>query len=195
MAIATVLSRAQHGMDAPLVRVEVHLGNGLPRFTIVGLAEAVVKESKDRVRAAIVNSNLQMPNGRITVNLSPADLRKEGVRFDLPIALGILIASDQVVQQPFESCELYGELSLGGEIRPVRGALLAATAAARAGHRMIVPPGNVAETLLVSGCRVAVAQQLLDVVAHAAGSSLLTFAEGAAPAVVPAHSPDRKSVV
>ena len=194
MAIATVLSRAQHGMDAPLVRVEVHLGNGLPRFTIVGLAEAVVKESKDRVRAAIVNSNLQMPNGRITVNLSPADLRKEGGRFDLPIALGILIASDQVVQQPFESCELYGELSLGGEIRPVRGALLAATAAARAGHRMIVPPGNVAETLLVSGCRVAVAQQLLDVVAHAAGSSLLTFAEGAAPAVVPAHSPDLSEV-
>jgi magnesium chelatase family protein len=194
MAIATVLSRAQHGMDAPLVRVEVHLGNGLPRFTIVGLAEAVVKESKDRVHAAIVNCKLRMPDGRITVNLSPADLRKEGVRFDLPIALGILIASDQVVQQPFESCELYGELSLGGEIRPVRGALLSATAAARAGHRMIVPPGNGAETLLVSGCRVAVAQHLLDVVAHAAGSSLLTFAEGAAPAVVTAHSPDLSEV-
>jgi magnesium chelatase family protein len=194
MAIATVLSRAQHGMDAPLVRVEVHLGNGLPRFTIVGLAEAVVKESKDRVHAAIVNCGLRMPDGRITVNLSPADLRKEGVRFDLPIALGILIASDQVVQQPFESCELYGELSLGGEIRPVRGALLAATAAARAGHRMIVPPGNVAETLLVSGGRVAVAQHLLDVVAHAAGSSSLIFAEGAAPAVVSAHSPDLSEV-
>ena len=194
MAIATVLSRAQHGMEAPLVRVEVHLGNGLPRFAIVGLPEAVVKESKDRVHAAIVNCNLRMPDGRITVNLSPADLRKEGVRFDLPIALGILIASDQVVQPPFESCELYGELSLGGEIRPVRGALLAATAAARAGHRMIVPPSNVAETLLVSGCRVAVAKHLLDVVAHATGSSLLSFAEGAAPSVVTAQSPDLSEV-
>jgi magnesium chelatase family protein len=194
MAIATVLSRAQHGMDAPLVRVEVHLGSGLPRFTIVGLPEAVVKESKDRVHAAIVNCNLRMPDGRITVNLSPADLRKEGVRFDLPIALGILIASDQVGQQPFESCELYGELSLGGEIRPVRGALLAATASARAGHRMIVPPGNIAETLLVSGCRVAVAKHLLDVVAHAAGSGLLSFIEGAAPAVVAAHSADLSEV-
>jgi magnesium chelatase family protein len=169
--VATVLSRAQHGMEAPLVRVEVHLANGLPRFAIVGLPEAVVKESRDRVHAAILNCNLRMPDGRITVNLSPADLRKEGVRFDLPIALGILIASGQVGQPPFESCELYGELSLGGEIRPVRGALLAATAAARAGHRMIVPPTNVAETLLVSGCEAAVAKHLLDVVAHASGAS------------------------
>src|SRR5262245_60197433 len=194
MAIPTVLSRAQHGMEAPLVRVEVHLGNGLPRFAIVGLPEAVVKESKDRVRAAIANCGLRMPDGRITVNLSPADLRKEGVRFDLPIALGILIASEQVVQAPFDSCELYGELSLGGEIRPVRGALLAATAAARVGHRMIVPPGNVAETLLVTGCRAAVAKHLLDVVAHAAGSSLLSFAEGAAPPIGAAHTPDLSEV-
>jgi magnesium chelatase family protein len=194
MAIPTVLSRAQHGMEAPLVRVEVHLGNGLPRFAIVGLPEAVVRESKDRVHAAILNCNLRMPDGRITVNLSPADLRKEGVRFDLPIALGILIASQQVEQPPFESCELYGELSLGGEIRPVRGALLAATAAARAGHRMIVPPTNVAETLLVAGCRVAVAKHLLDVVAHAAGSKLLDFANGAPPPALAAHHPDLSEV-
>ena len=188
--VSTVLSRAQHGMDAPLVRVEVHLGSGLPRFAIVGLPEAVVKESKDRVRAAILNCNLRMPDGRITVNLSPADVPKEGVRFDLPIAVGILVASEQVVQPPFESCELYGELSLGGEIRPVRGALLAAIAAGRAGHRMIVPPHNVAETLLVSGCRVAAAQHLLDVVAHAAGSSPLEFASGAPPPVIAAQHPD-----
>jgi magnesium chelatase family protein len=188
--VATVLSRAQHGMEAPLVRVEVHLGNGLPRVTIVGLPEAVVMESRDRVHAAVLNSGLRMPDGRVTINLSPADVPKEGVRFDLPIALGILVASEQVVQPPFESCELYGELSLGGEIRPVRGALLAAIAAGRAGHRMIVPPGNVAETLLVSGCRVAVAKHLLDVVAHAAGSQPLEFADGAAPAVVAAQHPD-----
>lgn len=162
----------------------------IPTFAIVGLPEAVVKESKDRVRAAILNCNLRMPDGRITVNLSPADVPKEGVRFDLPIALGILVASDQVVQLPFESCELYGELSLGGEIRPVRGALLAAIAAGRAGHRMIVPPSNVAETLLVSGCRVAVAKHLLDVVAHAAGSSPLEFASGAAPPLGAAQHPD-----
>ena len=188
--VATVLSRAQHGMEAPLVRVEVHLGNGLPRVTIVGLPEAVVKESRDRVHAAVLNSGLRMPDGRVTINLSPADVPKEGVRFDLPIALGILVASAQVVQLPFESCELYGELSLGGEIRPVRGALLAAIAAGRAGHRMIVPPGNVAETLLVSGCRVAVAKHLLDVVAHAAGSRPLDFADGAAPPVVASQHPD-----
>ncbi len=194
MAIPTVLSRAQHGMEAPLVRVEVHLGSGLPRFAIVGLPEAVVKESRDRVHAAILNCGLAMPDGRITVNLSPADLRKEGVRFDLPIALGILIASQQVVQQPFESCELYGELSLGGEIRPVRGALLAATAAARAGHRMIVPPTNAAETLLVSGSHVAVAKHLLDVVAHASASTLLSFAHGTAPPVVAAQHPDLSDV-
>lgn len=190
MAMATVLSRAQHGMDAPLVRVEVDLGNGLPRFTIVGLPEAVVKESKDRVRAAILNCKLRMPDGRITVNLSPADLPKEGVRFDLPIALGILLASDQLPRAPFETCELYGELSLGGDIRPVKGALLAATAAARAGHAMIVPPTNVAETLLVSGCRTAVANHLLDVVAHAAGSTALDFASGIAPPVVAIHHLD-----
>jgi magnesium chelatase family protein len=194
MEFSTVLSRAQHGMEAPLVRVEVHLGSGLPRFAIVGLPEAVVRESKDRVRAAILNCGLRMPDGRITVNLSPADLRKEGVRFDLPIALGILIASQQVVQAPFESCELYGELSLGGEIRPVRGALLAATAAARAGHRMMVPPTNVAETLMVQGCRVAVAKHLLDVVAHAAGTKPLDFATGAAPPIGASRHPDLHDV-
>jgi magnesium chelatase family protein len=177
-------------MEAPLVRVEVHLGNGLPRVTIVGLPEAVVKESRDRVHAAVLNSGLRMPDGRVTINLSPADVPKEGVRFDLPIALGILVASEQVLQPPFENCELYGELSLGGEIRPVRGALLAAIAAGRAGHRMIVPPGNLAETLLVSGCRVAVAKHLLDVVAHAAGSRPLEFADGAAPPVIAAQHLD-----
>ncbi len=192
--VATVLSRAQHGMEAPLVRVEVHLANGLPRFAIVGLPEAVVKESRDRVHAAIINCGLRMPDGRITVNLSPADLRKEGVRFDLPIAIGILIASEQVAQPPFASCELYGELSLGGEIRPVRGALLAATAAARSAHRMIVPPTNVTETLMVSGCEVAVAKHLLDVVAHASGANALSFAHGAAPDVVAAQHLDLNEV-
>jgi magnesium chelatase family protein len=121
MVMAKVLSRAQHGMDAPLVHVEVHVGGGINGgMSIVGLPEAVVKESKDRVRAAIKNCRFEVPIGHITVNLSPADLPKEGGRFDLPIAIGILLASHQLpaaAASKLEKCELYGELSLGGEVR------------------------------------------------------------------------------
>lgn len=180
MAMASVLSRAQHGMDAPLVSVEVDIGTGLPSFAIVGLPEAVVKESKDRVRAAITNSNFSVPTGRITVNLSPADLPKEGGRFDLPIAIGILLASDQLPGK-LAACELYGELSLNGDIRPVKGALLAAVAAARSGHSMIVPPANASEARLVQKCSVAVAEHLLDVVAHISGAKPIQFEQGSAP--------------
>jgi magnesium chelatase family protein len=155
MAMASVLSRAQHGMEAPLVRVEADIGGGLPTFLIVGLAEAVVKESKDRVRAAITNCGFEFPSGRITVNLSPADLPKEGCRFDLPIAISILLASTQLPAEAFAQCELFGELSLSGEVRPVRGALLAAVAATRAGHTMIIPPLNANETGLVENSRCA----------------------------------------
>src|SRR5471032_2240712 len=111
MAIATVLSRAQRGIDAPQVRVEVDIGPGLPTFNIVGLPEAVVKESKDRVRAALINSDFQFPSGRLTVNLAPADLPKEGGRFDFPIAIGILAASGQVPQKNLAHYELTGELA------------------------------------------------------------------------------------
>jgi magnesium chelatase family protein len=130
MAIATVLSREQRGIDAPQVRVEVD---------IVGLPEAVVKESKDRVRAALINSDFQFPAGRITVNLAPADLPKEGGRFDLPIAIGILIASGQLADARSEvtGCELYGELSLSGELRSMKAALPAAFAACVARHPVI----------------------------------------------------------
>ena len=165
MAMATVLSRAQHGMDAPLVRVEVDLGSGLPRFAIVGLPEAVVKESKDRVRAAIAqlqasdagraHHRQSVAGGSAARKACASICRSRSASCSLP---------GKSCGRRSTSCELYGELSLGGEIRPVRGALLAAIAAARAGHRMIVPPTNVAETLLVTGCRVAVAKHLLDVV-------------------------------
>lgn len=180
MAMATVLSRAQHGMEAPQVRVEVDVSNGLPAFTIVGLPEAVVKESKDRVRAAIANCNFEMPAGRITVNLSPADLPKEGGRFDLPIAMGILLASGQIAARKLERCELYGELSLSGEVRPVKGALLSALAASRAGHALVVPSENATEAQLVTQCQVAVANHLLDVAAHATGATPLVFRQGSA---------------
>ena len=193
MAMAWVWSRAQNGMDAPLVSVEVDIGAGLPHVAIVGLPEAVVKESRDRVRAALVNSQLAMPDGRITVNLSPADLPKEGGRFDLPIAVGILLASEQI-PGPLAACELYGELSLSGEVRPVKGALLAAVAAAKAGHSIIVPPANAAEARLVSGCQVAVAGHLLDVVAHARGVRPIAFAPGCAPPSVAHSTPDLNEV-
>src|SRR5476651_2792805 len=115
--VSTVFSRAPAGLEAPLVRVEVHLGNGLPGFALVGLPEAVVRESKERVRAALVTAGYDFPQRRITVNLSPADLPKEGGRFDLPIAVGILAADGEIPPQALERREFYGELSLGGELR------------------------------------------------------------------------------
>ena len=113
--LATVLSRAQFGMEAPQVCVEVHVGAGLPVFSIVGLPEAVVKESKERVRSALATTRFEFPAGRIIVNLAPADLPKEGGRFDLPIALGVLAASEQLPPAALAGCEFYGELSLSGE--------------------------------------------------------------------------------
>jgi magnesium chelatase family protein len=179
MVMAAVLSRAQYGMDAPLVRVEADIGGGLYGFAIVGLPEAVVKESKDRVRAAISNSNFEFPvAGRVTVNLSPADLPKEGGRFDLPIALAILMATGQLPAANLDRCELYGELSLSGELRAVKGALLAALAASRVGHTLIVPPANAAEARLVTDAAVATANHLLEVAAHASRTELLPFSRG-----------------
>src|SRR4051794_40064982 len=156
MSIANVVCRAQLGLHAPLVQVEVSLDSGLPNFSIVGLAATVVKESKDRVRAAIVNSNFEFPAGRITINLSPADIPKRGGRFDLPIALGILIASGQVKMDPGSSLdfghrEFYGELGLNGELRSVPGMLQAAAHAARMGHEVIVPDANADEVRLLLG--------------------------------------------
>lgn len=156
MSIATVVCRAQLGLHAPLVQVEVSLDSGLPNFSIVGLAATVVKESKDRVRAAIVNSNLEFPAGRITINLSPADIPKRGGRFDLPIALGILLASGQVKVDPESRIdpghrEFFGELGLDGELRSVPGMLQAAAHAARMGHEVIVPDANADEVRLLLG--------------------------------------------
>lgn len=194
MVMATVLSRGQQGMEAPLVRVEVDIDGGLPRFTIVGLAEAVVKESRDRVRAAIINSKLIMPDGRVTVNLSPADLPKEGGRFDLPIALGILLASSQLPADSLRDCEFYGELSLGGEVQGVRGVLLAAVAATRAGHDIFVPRANADEAALVAGCRVAVLSNLMQVVDHCRRTTPLQFTTGVAPEVAVLHENDLSEV-
>jgi len=152
MGIAQILSRAQVGLAAPMVRVEVHLGSGLPGFSIVGLPAPVVRESKERVRAALAQCGFDFPAGRITVNLAPADLPKEGGRFDLAIALGILRASAQLrVARDLTQTEVYGELALNGELKPVPGLLLAALHGARLGHRLLVPAGNAAEARL-AGC-------------------------------------------
>jgi magnesium chelatase family protein len=180
MSLAIVYSRAQVGIEAPQVDVEVHLSNGLPSLSIVGLPEAAVKESKDRVRGALLNAQFEFPARRITINLAPADLPKEGGRFDLPIALGILAASGQIPHETLSQYECYGELALGGELRPIRGVLPAAIQARRAGRTLIVPRANAEEAALVSGVEVLAAEHLLDVCAHLNGQGRLPFAESEA---------------
>jgi magnesium chelatase family protein len=196
MAIATVLSREQRGIDAPQVRVEVDIGSGLPAFNIVGLPEAVVKESKDRVRAALANSDFQFPVGRITVNLAPADLPKEGGRFDLPIAIGILVASGQLVDARSEltGCEFYGELSLSGELRSMKAVLPAALAASVAQHPVIVPHINAAEAALVRDCRIIAARHILEVCAHIGGEVPLGLYRAESPSTVLTAHPDLSDV-
>ena len=166
MSIATIYSRAQTGMDAPLVSVEVHLSNGLPNFSIVGLPETAVRESKDRVRAAIINSNFEFPARRITVNLAPAELPKQGGRFDLPIALGLLVASKQLNESVVQNYEFLGELSLSGELRKTIGILPAAYACQNIGCKLITSSDNKEELLPISHNTYYCASHLLDVCAH-----------------------------
>jgi magnesium chelatase family protein len=167
MGVARVASRAQLGLAAPRVQVEVHLGSGLPNFSIVGLPATAVKESKDRVRAALQNSGFEFPAGRITVNLSPADLPKEGCRYDLPIALGILLATAQIELSAgeLEAAEFYGELGLTGELKPIKGVLLAAAHANREARRVVVPAANLAEARLAAPAGTQGAATLLAVCA------------------------------
>ncbi|HEY6721601.1 MAG TPA: YifB family Mg chelatase-like AAA ATPase [Burkholderiales bacterium] len=173
MSLAVLHSRALSGFDAPEVTVEVHLANGLPSFTIVGLPHTEVKESRDRVRAALVNSRFEFPARRITVNLAPAELPKESGRFDLPIALGILAASRQLEAVGLSKYEFAGELSLTGELRPVRGALAMTWRAAREGRAFILPPTSADEAALVSNACIYQAGSLLAVCAHLAGREQL----------------------
>ena len=189
MSLAVLYSRALAGLDAPLVTVEAHLGNGLPSFTIVGLPEAEVKEAKDRVRAALLNARFEFPARRITVNLAPADLPKESGRFDLPIALGILAASGQIPGEGLQRFEFAGELALTGELRPVRGALAMALAVTRDGRGFVVPPANAPEAALAYGAEVYAAPALMDVCAHLAGHAQLARAVPA-PVLAAAHYAD-----
>lgn len=166
MSLAIVYTRAKLGVNAPLVTVEVHLSAGLPSLSIVGLPETAVKESKDRVRSAILNSHLEFPARRITVNLAPADLPKEGGRFDLAIALGILAASGQIPVASLKAYEFLGELALSGELRSVSGALPAAIACAEHQRELIIANQSASEAALSSFSRVFGATNLLQVCAH-----------------------------
>ena len=165
MNYAVVLSRANQGLDAPLVRVEVHLSNGLPAFTVVGMPETAVRESKDRVRSALLNSHFEFPDRRITVNLAPADLPKGGGRFDLPIALGILCASGQLPKDSLLGSECIGELALDGTLRPVRGTVAAAMAASQSKRRMLIAAESVPSCRAIPHIKLVHATDLLSLCA------------------------------
>ncbi|HEX7024556.1 MAG TPA: YifB family Mg chelatase-like AAA ATPase [Gemmatimonadales bacterium] len=185
--LARLRSAAVLGIDAYLVEVEVDLANGLPSFSTVGLPQAAVKEGKERVTAALVNSGYEFPLRRITVNLAPADTPKSGSGFDLAVALGILVASGQLSESAVASVVFLGELGLEGDLRPVRGALPMALAARHAGGSgLVLPRQNVAEAAVVEGVRVFGAASLREVTRHLAGTCVIAPADGrgAADAVV-----------
>jgi len=197
MGLALVHSRARAGVSAPPVQVEVHLSGGLPSTQIVGLPAAAVRESRDRVRAAILCAQFEYPQRRITINLAPADLPKEGGRFDLPIALGILAASGQIDREALAGCEFLGELGLTGELRPVDGVLPAVLAAARDGHRLVVPAGCGAEAALAPQAEAYIARTLLETCAGLDGRTSLPRAQAVAAGEAPvgdASLPDMADV-
>jgi magnesium chelatase family protein len=194
MDLSIIHSRALSGLDAPPVRVETHLSNGLPAFHIVGLPETAVRESKDRVRSAIINSHFEFPNRRITINLAPADLPKGGGRFDLPIALGILTAAGQVPLDRIPAHEFLGELALDGGLRAVPGTLAAACSIGSSGRRLVVPTANASSAARMTACEVIAAPDLLTLCAHLNGRSPLTpFTSQAAD--IGASYPDLADVV
>lgn len=173
MSLAIIYTRARLGIHAPLITVEVHLSNGLPSLSIVGMPEAVVKESKDRVRSALINSQFEFPARRITINLAPADLPKDGSRFDLPIAIGILVASGQVSNSDIHQFEFIGELALSGKLREVKGILPAAIACGDITRQLITSSKNAPEAALYESCKVYGANNLLDVCCHLSGDKPL----------------------
>src|SRR6266404_2863501 len=185
--VSTVFSRAPLGLHAPLVRVEVHLGTGLPTFAMVGLPETVVRESKERVRSALLNSGFEFPTRRITVNLSPADLPKEGGRFDLPIAVGILAACGKIPPRELEHREFYGELSLGGELRETPKLLPALIEGSRSTSEMILPFANALEASLVRHAKLKLANHLRQVCDALNGRAVLSAVPSPADLTSVAH--------
>ncbi len=185
MRLACAITRGELGLDAPEVSVEVRLSGGLPGLTIVGLAETTVKESRERVRAAICQSGLEFPDRKITVNLAPADLPKSGGRFDLAIAIGVLAASGQIAAEALPRWEFFGELGFTGALRPVPGVLPALLATRRSARAAVVPCGSAAEASLLQGADVRSAGHLLAVVRHIQGTDLLARVPPRPPPAAP----------
>ena len=177
MALASVFSRARVGLESPLVNVEVHLANGLPAFNIVGLPETSVKESKGRVRSAIINCGYDFPAKRITVNLAPADLPKEGGRFDLPIAVGILAASNQLPHSDLKHYEFAGELALSGEVRAIIGEIPMAIACSKSGRTLIIAKQNAEQASWVKQAKILAIDHLTELFSHFARQNTLPFVE------------------
>lgn len=194
MGLSRAYSRALLGLEAPLVTVEVHAAGGLPSMNIVGLPEAAVREARDRVRSAIQNSGFEFPATRVTVNLAPADLPKDGTAFDLPIAIGILAASGQLNSDVLDELEFLGELALNGEIRPIRGALPIAMAAKSGNRALLLPQNNAAEAGLVEGLSLRSAAHLMDVVAAINGGKALPTQEQTLPPPLPTGALDMADV-
>lgn len=193
MSLAILNSRAQLGTNAPPVSIEVFLSGGLPSFSIVGMAETAVRESKDRVRSALISSGFRWPQERITVSLGPADMRKSGGRFDLAIALGILVAGRQIPAEATEVMEFYGELALDGELRRVPAILPAALRAREAGNSLCVPEANADEATLAKA-EIYAARSLLDVTGHLTGSTPISLSAPKASRRVCRDAPDLADV-
>jgi magnesium chelatase family protein len=193
MSLAILRCRAQYGTEAPLVTIEVLLSGGLPAFTIVGMAETAVRESKDRVRGALISSGFEFPQQRITISLGPAEMRKTGGRYDLAIALGILAARRQFSSQALDGVECYGELALNGELRPVPGLLPAVLQANAAGRSVILPRENAVEASL-AGTSIIAASSLLEVVAHLVGRDPIACVQAVEPAMANERGPDLADV-
>ena len=195
MSLAHVYTRALAGVNAPQVTVEVHLSNGLPALSIVGLPEAAVKESKDRVRSAIMNSGFEFPNRRLTINLAPADLPKEGGRFDLPIALGILAASEQIDKDKLQHYEFIGELSLSGALQMIPGVLPSVIQASQQQRDSIIPKDNADEARMVKQATIYPAQHLLEVTRHlATGNTLHPIEPSDQQVAIPKYTVDMSEV-
>jgi magnesium chelatase family protein len=194
MPLAVLHSRALSGFDAPPVTVEVHLAQGLPAFNLVGLPDTEVKESRDRVRAALQNAAFDFPRRKITVNLAPADLPKESGRFDLPIAIGILAATEQIPSAALARYEFAGELALTGDLRPIRGALAMTLKAHRDGRAFVLPLGSADEAALVRDAVVHPAPSLLAVCAHLTGRASLPRSRAADLGVQEQGAPDLADV-
>lgn len=173
MSLATIYTRGSIGIQAPLIQVEIHISNGLPGFTLVGLPETSVKEAKDRVRSALINSGFTFPAKRITINLSPADLPKEGSRFDLPIAIAILAATKQIPSDRLLQYEFLGELALSGAIKAIKGIIPAALAAQKANRDLITGYDNIADIALIKQNAHKLATSLTDICDYLQGQNKL----------------------